>query len=807
MIRNLFSNDLEAKSFGQKAHNLHRLNKFGFNVPAGFALSAGAALENLTDQELQEVVTTLGGFPIAARSSGVMEDLNDSSFAGLYESILHIESIGQLREALARIAVSDQGERATSYSKLRGFAPGNGIAVIIQKQVKSSFAGVIFTLNPLNGKEDELLIEFVDGYGDKLVEGKVQPTTIIVDRESLHIKEAKNEGVHLSLEQIKKLANIAIQIQAKFQAPQDIEWAFDEKGELHVLQARPITKFNPRSDVDQFSNADLKDGGVSARVTSPMMASLYTSTFSPSMDRYLKDIRLLSTKSTGITWMRAFYGRLYWNASETKICLEKIPGFDEKKFDDDLGIQIKYQGEPRRTPNSIKYILPAIPVALALNSEFKRHLKTAPRKIEDFFEQEKIWLAKAAQLSKKKDSEFFQELNEVLFDFYHSTECFYFRTIFNCSNAQTTFHDSLKKINSLISEPVELTELISGVNNISHMDYQTDLISLASAYTKFGKSSDEFKSALNEFQVRNYHHSEAELDLMVPRFGEDLSFVMKMVETYSKNNTEISDPDFAVAKQELRYHQTLEKITRQLKGFKHLMTVMSFKANLERVRAFLVLRERVRDLSSRSYAIVRMYLLEAGRRLHANNFLQNESDVFMLTLAEIKNRNPQDTKKIPARKLFMEGYREFRPPNELGRGLVNKSKKDFQANTTGTGWIGLGASPGSVTAPVRIIRDLSEVGSIQPGEILVTRFTDPGWTPVLGMVKGVITEVGGVLTHAAVISREFGIPAVLNVEGITKELRTGQIVHLDGSLGQIKLVDEVYSTPQPQTLAHQPSLQ
>ena len=131
------------------------------------------------------------------------------------------------------------------------------------------------------------------------------------------------------------------------------------------------------------------------------------------------------------------------------------------------------------------------------------------------------------------------------------------------------------------------------------------------------------------------------------------------------------------------------------------------------------------------------------------------------------------------RKLY-DGYRDFVPPNELGRGVTTRADETFEGKDV---LRGVGCSPGIVEGPVRILHSLDEVGTIRKGDILVTRFTDPGWTPALGLVAGVVTEVGGMLSHAAVIGREYGIPAVLNVPGATKALHSGQRVRVDGTTG------------------------
>jgi phosphoenolpyruvate synthase/pyruvate phosphate dikinase len=135
------------------------------------------------------------------------------------------------------------------------------------------------------------------------------------------------------------------------------------------------------------------------------------------------------------------------------------------------------------------------------------------------------------------------------------------------------------------------------------------------------------------------------------------------------------------------------------------------------------------------------------------------------------------------------GYRFLEPPGELGRDVTQRTLADQLDGASSEAVLkGIGCSAGVIRAAIRVIRTLEEADTLRPGEILVTRFTDPGWTPVLGLVSGIITEVGGLLSHAAVIGREYGIPAVLNVTGATQLLRTGQHVEIDGSEGTVRVL-------------------
>jgi phosphohistidine swiveling domain-containing protein len=201
----------------------------------------------------------------------------------------------------------------------------------------------------------------------------------------------------------------------------------------------------------------------------------------------------------------------------------------------------------------------------------------------------------------------------------------------------------------------------------------------------------------------------------------------------------------------------------------------------------------MREYSTRAYHLVRRFVLEAGARLQRRGVLQDADDIFMLQTGEIVAEahisDPRLNEETRYRRLMYRGYRSLEPPGELGRDVTQRSIADhLTASSSELVLKGIGCSAGIIRARVRVIRTLEEADTLKPREILVTRFTDPGWTPILGLVSGIITEVGGLLSHAAVIGREYGIPAVLNVPGATQILKTGQEVEVDGNEGTVRVL-------------------
>lgn len=236
-------------------------------------------------------------------------------------------------------------------------------------------------------------------------------------------------------------------------------------------------------------------------------------------------------------------------------------------------------------------------------------------------------------------------------------------------------------------------------------------------------------ATVEELMTRFRHHSRRELDLRCPRWDEDREFVEQLVKSHGTTGAKPAPAEYRVPFWKRR----------------------TFHRKLARMRTFVWLREEMRDFSSRMYWKIRRAVLPLG------------DDAFFMTWQEIL---ANDRSQIERRREIYEGYRNFKAPNEIGIASGGRTS--------------IGASPGRATGIARVARSVEEAMRVEKGAILVCPFTDPGWTPVLDRVAGVVTETGGLLSHAAVICREYGIPAVLGVADATSTIRDGEIITVDG---------------------------
>ncbi len=775
---------------GKKAGNLNELLLEGFTVPDGFVLrwedrdSFEASVDKLMDK--------IGGYPVAVRSSGQLEDLGDMSFAGLYETYLDINSREELLSAISKCFESTQGERVEKYLEKADIKKTSdelykSFSVLVQKMIIPKTAGVAFSIDPMTGIEEHLYAECCHGVGEKLVSGEVTPNRYTYNHYSKEIIESDihDDLAKLSDKNIRELSILCRKIQAFYGRPQDLEWAIDDSDQLWLLQARPITKLSWRKDHGELTNADLKDGGISSAVCTPLMFSLYQKCMNVSMPEYFKSIKLWKDEINP-QCLYYFYGRGYWSAGNVKLMLKDIPGYNEKSFDEDLGIMKDYGSEgPEETGLSIQSILKALPVVLSLEREFKSCFKDSSNYLNEFRAKEAKYLEEVYNLHNTSDDELLLGFDKMIHEFFIPTETAYYRVIYNNSNLQTTFKEFLEKIEQRIKEKINTIHLFTGIDGISHLEIQKDLKELHEAlenevYEEHRKSP-KVEKALKKFLARHYHHGDRELDITVPRWGEVPDRVIEL----AKNYNHVSTPT------DLLYREEIQRVMTLLdKSFLGKFSKKKFQQKTDFVRSYLKLREGMRELSTCSYYIVRLYILEIQRRWLKSSEAYREDDIFFYTLDELialarnESKLSDHSNDISYRKLTYEGFKKFESPNDFGFG-VKQSQSQIETIDGEIILRGIACSPGEFEGVALVAKSLEDIDEVDGQSILITKFTDPGWTPTLGRVKGVVTEVGGILSHAAVISREYGIPAILNIPEITDKIKNNQKIYINGDEGVV----------------------
>lgn len=809
--------DSMSSSVGGKANSLLQLKEAGFPVPA-FAIIPTNIFKKARENNFTEIPhdftgqlsATLSGLEqkaVAVRSSASKEDGSDQSFAGLFETYLDVKGHEEIKNSILKCWRSTKTERTQKYCEKNGLQVDElEMAVVIQEYIEPDFAGVLFTINPVTGNDNEILIEACPGSGEKLVSGLINPSRFVLHRfDKELIKESEDKMNIVPSEKImNELRTLSLKIQSHYGAPQDIEFAV-KNDKVYILQSRPVTRVQFSKDMGEWTTSDFRDGGVSSAVVSPVMWGLYEKIFATTLPQYFVKLKLITEEEAKkVIWYKVFYGRPYWNLRAVKDIQETLPGYNERNFDTDMALPINYEGDGVTTGFTIKGILKALPVLGALHKEYDLQKARSEELVKNFSSMEKHYLS--LDLKKLSDEELKASFKKLVEKDFTYVESEYFQTIYNASNAKLEFSDELKFYKK-IEPTLEFVNLISELGELKvtgPAHFLTDLkkswpaknpnakVVLESLLSKnTAITLDDLKIDLylherfSEFCKNYYFHSERELDLLVPRWSEDLHFALKTLQTLLET-PEINLPEHKV------YEAELAKLTRAHKASWKKFIPGQFKGVIEklnRIRYYLWLREEVRDRSTRMYYFIRLHLLELGERtgLSENIFYLSWQEIFsfidnQMTLAGLKDRAQQT-------RWYAEGYRHYKNKNEIGFRFNQASWKAKSKSVNGKmSFFGIGCSAGVVKARTCVLNDISEASKLKAGEIMIVPFTDPGWTPLFSLAAGVVTETGGLLSHAALISREYGIPCVLNINGATESVPHGVMVEIDGNEGRVTVL-------------------
>ncbi|MCL2106662.1 MAG: PEP-utilizing enzyme [Oscillospiraceae bacterium] len=736
---------------GMKAESLVRLREGGFHVPDGFVITADE-LDRFSDAELARYADE--NVLYAVRSSGTSEDLADSSFAGQYDSFLNVRGIANLRAAIEKCARSVHNDRVRAYAKRSGIDIGEcKMAVIVQRMAQAQKAGVAFSIDSVNGLDKEIIIEAVNGLGEQLVSGRANP-----DYYSYNWFEKKltaYAGGVLTETEVRKLAAVILDIQVYYGFPVDVEWAIVGE-EIYILQSRPITAISYRSIEGEWTTADFRDGGVSAKVCKPLMASLYGLCFDDGVLKSFQKVRLASKKIESM--YDVFFARPYWNWSVTKAGFAKLPGFVERKVDEDMGLAPSYEGDGMVTKKTLKTMCRALLSLLSVELHLHRMKRAAGKNRERML----CLLAKTDKLELRDKTA--GELHEIWLDFikndYHYIECSYFRYIICTMLLSSGFKDKMKKH----LPEADITKLMGGLSDVSHMRPIYEMWSLS----RQGCGDEQLLAFLAKYK----HHSKHELDISYENWDESPETIRAQIADFALLD-ESQNPEALARAQQKKYQETLERLPKRP------------RRQVKRFRCFLWWRDELKDISTKTYYYVRRVTLALGRALEKEGLLDSAEDIFFLTAAEIEQN--KDLKETAAKnKQYYRSFRNFSNPNELGSRFARRLEAEPGARILK----GVSCGGTTTTGTARVIKDIHDVGRLKQGDILVTTYTDPAWTAVFSKLSGVITETGGILSHAAVVSREYGLPCILVVKNATSVIQDGGELTMNCETGEIFITNQ-----------------
>ncbi|MBP1590882.1 MAG: phosphoenolpyruvate synthase [Oscillospiraceae bacterium] len=822
------SEHLDTEKTGNKAAFLSRMKRNGFNVPDGIVLGKDCFLETVSaDENKADADKLLGSLTkenaketsekikelysglklsdeikteiekrtdpqkkYAVRSSGIKEDLEGFSFAGQYDTFINVSGADDIADAVIKCYLSGYSETVLSYLASNGLASGGSeMAVIIEEMVNSEISGVAFTVNPMTGNDKEIIIEVTEGQGENLVSGKVAAESYGYDWWNKKI--TSSSGKLLSEDKIREISCTALKIQQFFGYPCDIEFAM-ENDELYILQARAITKIIYSGIKDQWTTADFKDGGVSATVCTPYMWSLYEYIWESEFRKFLIESKILKPAELDKKLGEMYFGRPYWNLSAAKAAMAKVPGYKERDFDSELGVKITYEGNGKTTSINPKTIFGIIVMGLQQKKIVKERRENAERLKADLMSRY------TAYFDEKEDPYTSDEIRakwkKLIFDDYLFSESTYFRQIFI-----NTIHQSLYK-DKILKHTTQggYFTLIGGLDNISHLLPFYEMWEISRAIRNYDKAYEYWKNTSAEEiaenldavpygeKVKSYimkfgYHSKKELDVTYPSFYEDIPEVINDI----KNTCELGDECSPEADSK-RLAEDFRKEMEKIKEKTSASVYRKVEKNVNDMRKMLWWREEFRDVSTRFYCVIRAYTMRLAEALYSDGVLSDRNDIWFTKIEDVRSFidgkiNVEELKRIIERnKVYYASFRHFKNENEIGSSFAaGAEKRDEKALS------GIGCSCFKATGIARVIHSLDETDRLREGDILITKFTDTGWTGKFAMLSGIVTEFGGILCHAAIVSREYGIPCVVCAENATKLIKDGDRITINGETGEI----------------------
>ena len=774
---------LDAAKFGYKAATLGQLRAWGYPVPRGYVLPAGddpTALLAIAEPSPTQ--------PLAVRSSAQDEDTGTASAAGVYQSFLNVTDQAALAAAIVRVFSSYNSQGARAYRQSQGL-PERGLAVIVQQQVQGQFSGVAFSRDPITRCGDGVVIEALPGGADQVVGGQVTPEQyrVLVQPEDVPpLAEIAadwqlSDALTLTVEGqgqtpsrlLQQVAYLARHLESRFQGvPQDIEWSFDGDT-LWLLQSRPITTLQPlwtRKIAAEVIPGTIRP--LTWSINRPLTCGVWGEIFRVVLGDRARGLDFEATATL-------HHAHAYFNATL-------------------LGDIFRRMGLPAE---SLEF--------LTRGAKFSRPpLGSTLRNVPG--------LVRLVRRELKLEKQFNQA-------------------------SQAVFDPALAELAAVSRESLSPSELLNRIDRV------LDLLERVTYYNILGPLSFALRRALlqvPEASLTPGQNAEIAALEALRAIAQDIRQVLSAPELASI--TDASSLMTALA-ESTDGEPLLQEISRFIDEYGYLspvgtdIAVATWQENPGPVRELLAqfvrqppppkaaaapaqggktalvqrrldLKGQVNTLYNRLLAELRWSILALATQWQQQGYLTARDDIFFLTLEEIRERVLGDGTpawsgmrgRIGDRKTQYDQDQHLPvvPYLVFGNAPPSREVALVPGATVQQKLTGIGASAGVVAGPVLVVTQLETVAATEGPFILVVPYTDAGWAPLLARAQGLIAEVGGRLSHGAIIAREYGIPAVMDVTNATQRLHTGQWVRLNGETGIVEVLDP--STQRPLVLEPSP---
>ncbi|MFV5894346.1 MULTISPECIES: phosphoenolpyruvate synthase [unclassified Bacillus cereus group] len=755
----------------------------------------------------------------AVRSSATAEDLPYASFAGQQDTYLNVIGKENILQHIKKCWASLFTDRAVIYRMQNGFDHNQvSICVVIQKMVFPEASGILFTADPITSNRKVLSIDASFGLGEALVSGlvsadnyKVKEDEIVekvIATKKLAIYGRKEGGTErkkiapnqqkfqtLTEQQILQLARIGRQIEAYFGCPQDIEWCLVDDT-IYIVQSRPITTLYPIPEVNDGENHVYISVGHQQMMTDamkPLGLSFFLLTTSAPMckagGRLFVDATQRLASPASRDYLINTLGKsdpLIRDALTTVIEREnfiKLLSDDEKEKDLSKNVPpASSQQQPENDPEIVTNLIKNSELSI---EELKRNMQTKSGVdvldfiLEDLQQLKKVLFNSqsiAIIMAGMNASSWINEKMEQWLGEKNAADVL----------SQSVQHNITSEMGLALLDVADVIrpylEVIAYLQHVEDDSFLDELIQF--------KGGEKVRDAIDAFLNKYGMRCSGEIDITKTRWSEQPATIIPMILNH------IRDFEYGASKRKFEegLQEALKKEKELLERLQHLpdgeQKVEETKRMICNLRNFIGYREYPKYGMIHRYFIYKQALLKEAEKLVQNNVLDEIEDIYYLTfeeLHEVVRTNKLDYKIIHKQKNAYKLYEKLTPPRVItsdGEIITGKYKRE---NLPAEAIVGLPVSSGVVEGRARVILNMEDA-NLEDGDILVTAFTDPGWTPLFVSIKGLVTEVGGLMTHGAVIAREYGLPAVVGVENATKLIKDGQRIRVHGTEGYIEVL-------------------
>ena len=798
-----------AQRVGGKAAGLVRLLDAGLEVPGAWVIPVGA---RPTARELDRWWSETGkGDAWAVRSSAVAEDLQDASFAGVYETVLGVDTPAKLREAVERCYQAYGSGRARAYRATAGADEDGGIALVLQRMVDARVAGVMLTTNPQRPFAAEVVIDAVAGLGDAVVSGAVDPGHVVLDRATGDVRAERVGGGRTERCLSERDLAALHALSTRLGPARDVEFAF-EGDTLYVLQDRPITGLPPAEPTNVWTRR------MADEYLSEYALPLPSDLMGPWMGiaQYI-ELMLLQGRSDliGLVPLRNYQGYSYLSGEYVaKVASAFPPSMRLGSFGDWFTPlwNARIEAEPWKPWRLVGMFL------APFRDKGRGTINANPAALEEHCARiDRDIVPKLSQDYSALSLREWRRQMDALEDFGLD----HFRVIrWGMGPYATMFHKILEGLlrSEAGDDDGELYHaMISGLPGTQTAALNREVWALGMtareepelvALLREGAEIDAirratagsaFWPAFDAFMAKHGHRS-ASRDIARPRWREQPDVVLGLVRAQLQSDEPPEGPHVTEARAVERRANALRTAMGRLGGPLGGLRRSILRYAYAKTETFTVYRENQRYHLDYLLTHLRELVLAQGRRLADAGLLDEVQDVFFLTGVEFydavagrSTRRAADPAELEARKQHFLTFRDRLPASFLFDDVETEGEiveGDPVEGPHDEGLNGVGASRGLARGCVRVVPDLARLSDVEPGEILVVNNIDPGWTPVFPLLAGLVTETGGILSHGAILAREYGIPTVTGVTGATKRLKTGTVVEVDGNRGVVAVVTE-----------------